>query len=240
MIYVDHHPFPAGFTARELPGVQLVHEVDSCSSELVYRAFQGRLPHEALFLAVYGAIADCMERTPLIAAQLEMWDRRLLFVEAGLLSEALLERRDNEFRSFLVHELAQGKHPSEIPEVLAEAVKGLRHEYEVIDYTRKYVEKRGSLAIVSQLPVKGFGGKAAAYAIAFTGAKVGVAVSLRNDRAHLSLRSRDPALDLNQALRKLTIMMGGHGGGHPMAAGGEVPAERLQEFLDLIDAYLRT
>jgi len=240
VVYIDHHPFPVGVAAKDLPSVQLVHEVDSCSSELAYRSFKDRLGPEAVFLAVYGAIADYAEQTPLIASVLKRWDRRLLCVEAGLLSEALLERRDNEFRQFLTDELAQGRHPSEIPEVITEAIKGLRHEYEVLNYTREYVERRGNLAIVTQLPVKGFGGKAAAYAIAFTEAKVGVAVSLRNGRAHLSLRSRDSTVDLNQALRKLTAMLGGHGGGHPMAAGGEVPSERLEEFLDLLDAHLRT
>jgi len=239
VVYIDHHPFPAEMGARDLPGIQIVHEVESCSSELAYRSFKERLRPDAIFLAVYGAIADYAERTPLIAAQLELWDRRLLFAEAGLLSEALLERREDEFRLFLVDELAKGRHPSEIPDVLTEAIKGLRHEYEALEYTRKYVQRRGNLAVIAQLPVKGFGGKAATYALAFTGARAGVAVAVRNGKAHLSLRSRDPKVDLNQALRKLAAMVGGRGGGHPMAAGGEVPAERLEEFLDLLDAHLR-
>lgn len=240
VLYIDHHPFPVALGTKDLPGVRVVHDPNACSSQLAYTTFRERLRVDAVFLAVYGAIADYSERTPVISSELERWDRRLLFVEAGLLSEALLERRDDEFRRRLAEELAEGTHPSEIPEVITEAIKGLRHEYEVLDHTAKCVERRGDLAVVTGLPVKGFAGKAATYATAVTGARIGIAVTLGETKAHLSVRTRDDRLDLNQALRKLTALLGGHGGGHPMAAGGEVPLERLQEFLDLLDASVRS
>jgi len=240
VMYIDHHQLPLSTTALDFHGVTLIHDERVSASELTYKAFQDLAGSESVFLAVYGAVGDYADHSPLIADELNRWDKRVLYLESGLLVEALTRRRDYDFQRMVVEQLAEGRSPSEVEEVVNEALKTLKDEYRVYEYVKKFSERRGNLAVVTQLPVKGFGGKAAIYASAITGAKVGVGVTLRNGRADLSLRTRDPLINLNELCRKLAMKLGGHGGGHPKAVGVEVPTERVQEFLDILDASLRT
>jgi RecJ-like exonuclease len=239
VFFIDHHPFPPNMRAEELQGATVLHDINASASELTYRSFKDRVGTEGLLLALYGAIADYADNTPFVTSELSKWDKRIIYLEAAILVEALTQIRDPEYRLIILEELAQGKKPSEIPNLAFAAMEGLKKEYEVYDYVQRFVRVKGDLAIVSQLPIPGFGGKAAAYAAAITGAKVGVVVNLRNDVANLSLRTRSEGIDLNSLVRRLTRSLGGRGGGHHQAASAEMPVESLEGFLELLNASVK-
>ena len=45
----------------------------------------------------------------------------------------------------------------------------------------------------------------------------------------------DNGVDLAVAMREACAFVGGEGGGHRIAAGGSIPADRLQDFLKKLD-----
>lgn len=239
VFFIDHHPLPPNLKVEGILGATVLHDVEASASELVYKAFRDRLGPEVVFLALYGAIADYADNTPFVISELGRWDKRIIYMEAAILVEALTQIRNPEYKLIILEELAQGKKPSEVPNLSFTALEGLRKEYEVYEYVRKYVTVRGDLAIVSQLPFPGYSGKAATYAAAITGAKVGIVVNLRNDMADLSLRTRSVSIDLNGLLRRLTRSLGGHGGGHHQAASARIPSDSLESFLGLLNTLIK-
>lgn len=238
LIYIDHHPLPPKVNVSDIPATEAIHDVRACTSELTYHTFKYLLKPEALFVAIYGAIGDYMDRTPFINSELERWDRRTLYLEASLLVEALTEKGVHKFREEVASQLAQGKSPSEIQGLVEAALIGLKHEYKVLDYVKKNVERRENIAVVINLPVKGFAGKAAIYACALTNAKVGVCANIKEKKVDMSLRARRPHIDLNAIVREIAKGFDGSGGGHPAAAGAYVPSGRFEAFLEALDKRL--
>ena len=74
-----------------------------------------------------------------------------------------------------------------------------------------------------------------------SGAKPVVTLS-KNKQTKISSRaSRElvaKGLDLSKAVREAATKVGGHGGGHNIAAGGEIPFDREEEFLEKLDEGL--
>jgi len=70
-------------------------------------------------------------------------------------------------------------------------------------------------------------------AIAFTGSGKDLKISGRATRKLVS-----EGLDLAKALAKASGTVGGAGGGHPIAAGATIPADRKDEFLSALDDAL--
>ncbi len=58
----------------------------------------------------------------------------------------------------------------------------------------------------------------------------GVKASARGDREQV-----DKGLDLSKVMKEACELVGGAGGGHNIAAGGQVPTEKMQEFLAKVD-----
>ena len=238
LIYIDHHPLPPQVNVSEIPVTEAIHDVKACSSELTYHIFKYLLRSEALSIAIYGAIGDYMDRAPFINSELKRWVRRTLYLEASLLVQALTEKGVHKFREEAALQLAQGKSPSEVQGFVEEALKGLKHEYEVLDYVRRSVERRENIAIVTNLPVKGFAGEAAIYARALTNAKVGVCANVKKSKVDMSLRAWGPHIDLNVIIREIAKGFDGSGGGHAAAAGAYVPSGKFEAFLEALDKRL--
>jgi RecJ-like exonuclease len=79
--------------------------------------------------------------------------------------------------------------------------------------------------------------KAAIYARVYGRTPVGLSAEYREhrDAYDFSLRAVGD-LNLNLIVGATTAKYGGSGGGHPLAAGGRVPASRLKCFLKDLDA----
>jgi RecJ-like exonuclease len=78
--------------------------------------------------------------------------------------------------------------------------------------------------------------KAAIYARVYGHTPVGMSCEYRDhrDAYDFSLRAIGN-LNLNLILSQTTAKFGGSGGGHPLAAGGRVPAGKLKYFLKDLD-----
>jgi len=61
----------------------------------------------------------------------------------------------------------------------------------------------------------------------------------KNDELHVSCRGNqylvNKGLDLSSAMSDATDKLGGHGGGHKIAAGATIRSEKEEEFLDIVD-----
>lgn len=235
VIYVDHHPLPASTLKRDIPATQLAHEIGISSSELTFRLLIGDPRSDFDRIALWGAIADYCEQTEFVHEKLNKYDRRTIYMEAGLLSQALGEvGSDYDYKRAVVESLARGVPPSEIPELPERALKATKREWEEYQYVKEHVVVEGNLAIVYNLS-HGSLGKAALYAMGVTGAEVGICTRQEEDEVDISMRRREGArVNLNQLLRRVTARLGGSGGGHEGAAGATIPAHLLDVFIQTI------
>jgi RecJ-like exonuclease len=233
VIYIDHHPLPPDTLKKDLPVTRLVHSVGTSTSALTFRFLQADLDPDFDRVALWGAIADYTEGAELARNGLSKYDRRTIYMEAGLLSQALGEASgDYHYKREVAQKLSQGLPPSEIPEMVNYAMKATKREWEVWRYVKENVKREDNIAIIRHLP-SGSLGKAALYALGVTGADIGICARKDDDDVDMSLRRRvGVEVDLNTLLRRITARIGGSGGGHEGAAGASIPAEHFDTFLD--------
>ena len=67
-------------------------------------------------------------------------------------------------------------------------------------------------------------------------------IAKKEDEIHVSCRGNQnlvkKGLDLGGAMKKVTSVLGGHGGGHKIAAGATIDLEKEKEFLEKVDKIL--
>lgn len=239
VIYVDHHPLPYRMLKKDIPATTLAHELGPSASELTFRLFKHGFSQEHERVALWGSIADYCEQTHFVQEALGRYDRRTIYMEAGLLSQAIGEAGgDYEFKRTVVESLSKLEFPSRMPEVVRRAIMATESEWELYRYVRANVERKGPLAVIRDLP-RGSLGKAAIFAVGITGAEVGVCARRSGEEVDISLRrKRDSTVDLNEVLRRIVSRLGGSGGGHSTAAGASVSADLFDEFLDALQKEL--
>ena len=117
--YIDHHYLSSESEKRLTKvRVKLVHDVEECASMLTYQTFRKELPEEAKKIALYGAVTDYMDASPLSKKMIEKEDRLFVLLEATLLSNSVAERGDDMGHvRMLAEELSKMKQPHEIDEV---------------------------------------------------------------------------------------------------------------------------
>lgn len=233
VIYIDHHPLPAGFSAP-----WLYHDGDSCGALLTFRHFQAELDRDMSRVAMYGAIGDYRDTTQLATELTLKWDKRSLYYEGGIVSQGVeLYRRDHDFKRAIVDALARNTLPSGIGELASRAARASRDENDMRLRIEKSVVPLKSLAYV--IDPRGSISKAAIYARAYGNTPVGVAAERRDDRGIYDLSARAVrGVDLNVLLDRIATHYGGTGGGHPQAGGARIPAQSLDAFLHDLDEAL--
>jgi hypothetical protein len=88
--YIDHHYLSTEMKGElQRLGIHLVHDVDECSSMLTYSTFNRLLPAESSYLAMFGAVTDYMDSSPLAGKMMERFDRQFVLLESTLLSYAI-------------------------------------------------------------------------------------------------------------------------------------------------------
>lgn len=233
LIYIDHHPLPPSIDESAIPGV-VVHELGPCAAELAYRTFEKEVPREMLKVAVYGAVADYADDTPLVKAALNAMDKRTAYLEAGILVSGLdTLKHDRDAKLDVLRHLAAGRPPSAHRGLVGAALLQAWHEEELEERISKSVVKLSHVAYV--IDPRGPLGKSAIYAMAAAGAVVGLAFNIEDDHADVSLRTRSDKVDLNVIVRPLARSLGGTGGGHPKAAGAKIPKDKVEEFAKELD-----
>jgi RecJ-like exonuclease len=227
--YIDHHPLPKGFVEAEFPA-KLVHSVSSCVAEQTYTRFEKSLGRDMSRVAIYGAIGDYLDNTYDILRLLAGWDKRHLYLEAGLLIMYIDSiGRNHDLKRRLVQFLSANHLPSSdevlVQKAIAEALKD--------EWMRTKVKELAKLegAVAYLLDADWSLSKGAIYARAETDAQVGIGAETRKGFVEMSLRTPSDVIDLNRIVSEITPALGGSGGGHPKAAGARVPLEKWQQFL---------
>jgi RecJ-like exonuclease len=236
--YIDHHTLTTR-QKRELIalGVELIHTVKECTSVLVYNHFKDRLPEEAALLPCYGAITDLMDDRPLAFALIERFDRTFLRFEAALLMLALKRYQDPGYATRLAGLLAELKMPHEIEGIVEAAVAQAGEVARLMERVKREGQRVDGFA---HIRIKeGYTGIAATLVRGLFDVEVGVALSLRGKYARVSLRGgRRTRHHLGRIANRLATELGGFGGGHRRAAGLQVSADRVEEFLERLRTEL--
>jgi hypothetical protein len=230
--YIDHHYMsePAKRKLRR-GGVRVVHDISECASVLTYETFKDLLPEEARLNALYGAVTDYMDNSPVAQKMMERAERHSILLEATLLSLALGDKADEEgFREKVVYELAKMKRPHEIDGVAEAGLRQLK-EQSTLEAEAKsdgvrngplaYMVSKHSTSVMSKLLLGAFD------------VRVGVAMKANQPGWYeVSLRSTsDCKVHLGRTLAKVAAKLGGSGGGHRRAAGCRVPVDRADEMI---------
>ncbi|MEM4406134.1 MAG: DHHA1 domain-containing protein [Candidatus Methanomethylicaceae archaeon] len=236
IIYIDHHPYPPNFSSEGFPG-ELIHSLNASASELTYMRLKNRLDPHMSRVAIYGAIGDYLDRTYNVERLLELWDKRLLYLESGLLVQAIESMgRNHDAKRELARYLSENNLPSADEKIVKRAIS----ETIVEEDMRKVIEAEakvvGNIAYVIDL--KWSLGKSAIYARAAKNVMVGVGAESRKDFVDMSLRTPVEGLELNKSVIEVAGRMGGSGGGHAKAAGARVPRERFKDFLEELNSAI--
>jgi single-stranded-DNA-specific exonuclease len=230
VIYIDHHPLPEGFEAK-----WLISDITSSASEMAYKYFSNDLHADMSRVALYGAIGDYRDNSDSIREMVQDWDKRSLYYQAGTLSQGIeIGRRDYEFKRWLAMQLSRNVQPSDIDILAKNAIIASQLENEL---RKRVAEDVLSLRNVSYvMDQKACMSKAAIYARVYGHTPVGLSAEYREhrDAYDFSLRAKGD-LNLNLLVSATAAKYGGSGGGHPLAAGGRVPASRLKYFLKDLD-----
>jgi len=236
LTYIDHHPLPEKISEEEIPG-KVVHSLESSASELTYMFFQSRLDLMHARTAIMGAIGDYLDDTPVIKHLLERWDKRTLYFESGLLIQGIEgQKRNHELKRSIVSNLANNLPPSFDRRLVELAIQNTHLEEVAIRELKSKIEMCGRVAYTLDFPFSL--GKTATYVRGFTDALVGVAGEERKGMIDMSLRTPSQEINLNKILRRITIRLGGSGGGHPNAAGARIPKENFKKFLKELNRCL--
>ncbi len=238
IVYLDHHPLPPGLSIKKLPVKTIRRSKSSCASELAYAFFEKELDPEMSRVAIYGAIGDYSDNTPGIKNLLEKWDKRELYLEAGILVAALegVKKKDFDFKRNLVNYLSENKLPSSDRSLVEIALRESERDEKMRQVVKNRVEKHGRVAYV--INVEWSLGKAATYARAYADTPVGVAAEETEENIDLSVRSIG-LNNLHKLVSKVAEELGGVGGGHTNAAGARIPKGLFQEFVRMLDKRLR-
>jgi len=236
LTYIDHHPLPENISEKDIPG-KIVHNLNSSASELTYMFFQSELDLMHARTAIMGAIGDYLDDTPVIRRLLERWDKRTLYFESGLLIQGIEgQKRNHELKRSIVANLANNLPPSFDRRLVELAIQNTHLEEIAIRELKNKVKTYGRIAYILNFPFSL--GKTATYARGLTDALVGVAGEERRNMIDMSLRTHSQEIDLNRILRRITVKIGGSGGGHPNAAGARIPKENFKDFLRELDRNL--
>lgn len=236
LVYIDHHPLPLGVMSGDLPCTKVIRDTTKSTSELTYRLLKEEIPKEMNRPALFGAISDYCDETEFVSNELDVYDKRTIYLEAGLLSQCLGESKgDYDFKKGIIRELSLIKTPSEIEGVVDRALNATKKEWRLHEYVKQNVVLRNGVAVIKDVPTGVSSTKAAKFAIGVTGSSIGVSTVSRDDHVDISVRKRRGfPLDLNYVLRTIAVRLNGSGGGHPSAGGARVPRDKLDQFIEAL------
>ncbi len=238
--YIDHH-FLSDEMKGELAGlgIRIIHSTEECSSMLTYVAFKESLSMEAKYLAMFGAVTDYLDLSPLAGKMIERFDRQFVLLESTLLSYAISNQgRDVRYLETLVEALSKMEMPHTIGGVGGFALK----QAETVRRLEGEVGKKG--AVLGKLAYmetdQSSTGNVAKLLLGAFDVQVGVSYRAKSgDRVEASLRcTSECAVHLGQTISEIAGRHGGNGGGHAKAAGCSIPAAEVLPLLREFEARL--
>ncbi len=239
--YIDHHFMTPG-AKRELRtlGVRVVHDSRECAGMLTYRTFKNQIPDAGKLLALYAAVTDYLDNSPMSNRMMQRFDRHYVLLEATLLSYAVARKGgDAAYRRMLVNELSKMKLPHEIDEVVTHALEQAGQVRALSEQVGKSGTVRGRVAY-AETTEHATGNIAKLLLGTFD---VPVALAFREKErkgwVEVSLRGTSECpVHLGRAISALASKFGGDGGGHRLAAGCSIPRKNIQALIAELDAVV--
>ena len=233
VIYIDHH-FMSQTTKYRLRrcGVRLVYDERECSSMLAYMTFRHSLPEQARLIALYGAVTDYMDGSPMATRYMEKVDRQFVLLEATMLAYAVGRKgAQDDFPELVVSELAKMKYPHEIAGVPHLATDQLTEVAQLTEHIKAQGTRMGRLAYMTTKQHST--GNIAKLLIGAFDVSVGVAMKEKQRGWYeVSLRSTSECkVHLGRTIDRIASKLGGNGGGHRKAAGCRVPIAKVRLML---------
>ncbi len=191
------------------------------------------------------AIADLIEYcpSPLLSEMEAAVGHDRMAEEARMLDFAWRFRVDDDrFRVQAARRLAQGRWPSEVPEIRSRYLQMVNEKRwdQALERVRERIEIKHNVALLRfgrrKTSLFGFGSRALAEVAREMGAHVAVLLNRRNSLSSLSLRRTGvhpdgSDLNLGKMVQDFTAEHGIVGGGHPHSAGAKIPTRAVPEFL---------
>ena len=232
--YIDHHPIDSKIRKQlEKISVKMIHDVNECTSVLVYTKFKSKLNDHAIFVAACAAITDYMDDRPIGSKLLQMFDRQFALISATVLTYNIVgHQKDPDYLLYLVEELTESKYPHEIPNTYEFAQIQVEKLAQIMAKVKKGMKTMKNLAYM-ELSDSGASG-AVNFVLGFSDKDVGVAFKERVDHGiyAVSIRgSKDCKFPLGNIVNTLATDLGGSGGGHNKACGAVIPKSKMMTFL---------
>lgn len=232
--YVDHHDIDPKIKSKlEKLKVKMIHDINECSTVLVYSKFKAKLNDHASFIAACAAITDYMEDRPLGSKLLQMYDRQFALINATVLTYNIVgHQKDPDYLLYLVEELAASKYPHDLPNTFEFAQIQVDKLAQIMLRVKKEMKKMSNLGYM-EITDSGASG-AVNFVLGFSGKDVGVAYKERIDHGiyAVSVRgSKNCKIHLGKIVNSLATSLGGSGGGHDKACGAVIPKPKIKQFL---------
>jgi single-stranded-DNA-specific exonuclease len=245
---LDHHQQSEAHPAAATGDFDALAVQGVSAARLAYR-FLG-LDGEHEHLAAVADLVEYCEGDELRLAS-ERFGPGRLAEEARMLDFAWrLEVDDDRFRQLAARRLAEGRWPSEVPEIQRRYLQVLNEgRWErALDKVRARLKVRNGLGVLRfgryRTSLHGFGTRALSHVAEEQGCQIALLVNSRRTLTSLSLRGLgptyrpggDPPLNLGRFVEDFTKEFGLTGGGHPSSAGAKIYTRDVPVFLDHIRA----
>jgi len=239
--YFDHHPIPSNVNKKDIEkNIEYVYNTKQSSSELVFRHYQNELPRERIWIAIYGAIADYTEDTPLIQERLRNWDKNALYFEVSTLVMGIKRDFNNyDKKRKIVNMLSVGKNPSDVNGLVMSAKKAVNDEFDLYEILKERAESFGNIGYVKDLHGFGFRGASALFSATITNKPLGMCIHTRDYHLDITMRRRDEKIKIGKVAEKAAEKVGGSGGGHDAAGGARIPVGSLDRFLNEVNKLIK-
>ncbi|ELP89760.1 hypothetical protein EIN_424520 [Entamoeba invadens IP1] len=241
VIYIDHHRL----LGTPPDGMEMINDESACASELVHKYFTRRneLPEMCDLLACVGCVCDYMDETDYITDVMNKFEKRSLFLDAGIMAQGLSVYRKKETKEHFVRQLVSGLIPCEIPELVYRALEVSKSDK---DARRAVIENTCcSEYIAWSLNPPCGKSKAAHFSCSTKEKMVGLAIFYYKRRKEKEVPLYDlcfrgtSTVDLREIITPLALFLGGSGGGHANAVGSRVPVSKLPLMLYYIDVRMK-
>ena len=241
MTYIDHHDLDRKIIKQlEKIKVNVIHDINECTTVQVYNQFKRKLNDHAAFVAACAAITDYMEDRPIGSKLLQMYDRQFALISATVLTYNIVgHQNDPDYLLYLVDELSESKFPHEIPNSYEFAQIQVEKLAAIISQVKKSMKVTKNLGYMEILDSGASG--AVNFVLGLSGKEVGVAYKERVDYGiyAVSVRgSKSCKVHLGKLVNKLATELGGSGGGHDKACGASIPKPKIKKFITSLNSSL--
>ncbi len=236
--YIDHHAIPGKLPTKVIS----INDPSVSTTELVFRYFYYQLPKNADHIAIIGAICDYLDDTPLMQTLLHHYERRTMFLDAGLLAQGLKEfgnGPDYPMLRNLVNKFSEGYYPCDIKDLTRAALNETRKDKHKRLKVLKLYTKGKNIAWIIDPPI-GSRSKVAHWIMGDANVALGMCIrKLNHNRQLADITIRGINLfDLRDFIPLIAEKYGGSAGGHANAIGVRIPDRNIMMFLRAVENYI--